>query len=279
MLNIKNLNFRYSRKGKQTISDFNLTLTEGGIYGLLGENGAGKSTLLHIIMGLLTPESGKVTFNGENTRKRLPSVLADMYIVPEENELPQIHLLTFARKYGALYPKFSMEDMYRHLSTFGITGNPRLDKLSMGQKKKITLSFAMACNTSLLIMDEPTNGLDIPSKSAFRKFIVESINDDRIFLISTHQVRDVSNILDHIIIMDSSRVLLNENISEIQSKMKFTNTSNKSEIENAYFSLPSLGGATVIMPNLDNIDTEVNLETLFTFAVEQPEKLNSIFKK
>lgn len=172
-----------------------------------------------------------------------------------------------------------MEDMYRHLSTFGITGNPRLDKLSMGQKKKITLSFAMACNTSLLIMDEPTNGLDIPSKSAFRKFIVESINDDRIFLISTHQVRDVSNILDHIIIMDSSRVLLNENISEIQSKMKFTNTSNKSEIENAYFSLPSLGGATVIMPNLDNIDTEVNLETLFTFAVEQPEKLNSIFKK
>lgn len=278
MLKIENLNFRYSRKGKPTISNFNLELMEGGIYGLLGENGAGKSTLLQLIMGLLTPESGKVLFDSINTRKRLPSILADMYIVPEENDFPPIHLDTFTQRYGALYPKFSLEDMNRHLSTFGITGNPRLDRLSMGQKKKIALSFAMACNTTILLMDEPTNGLDIPAKSAFRKYIVESMDDKRIFLISTHQVRDVSNILDHIIIMDSSKVLLNQSVAEIQSTMKFTNTSNQREIENALFAIPSLGGATVILQNLDNVDTEINLETLFSFAIQDPEKLNSLFK-
>lgn len=277
MLKIENLNFRYSRKGKPTISNFNLELREGGIYGLLGENGAGKSTLLQLIMGLLTPESGKVLFDSINTRKRLPSILADMYIVPEENDFPPIHLDTFTQRYGALYPKFSLEDMNRHLSTFGITGNPRLDRLSMGQKKKIALSFAMACNTTILLMDEPTNGLDIPAKSAFRKYIVESMDDKRIFLISTHQVRDVSNILDHIIIMDSSKVLLNQSVAEIQSTMKFTNTSNQREIENALFAIPSLGGATVILQNLDNVDTEINLETLFSFAIQDPEKLNSLF--
>lgn len=277
MLKIENLNFRYSRKGKPTISNFNLELREGGIYGLLGENGAGKSTLLQLIMGLLTPESGKVLLDSINTRKRLPSILADMYIVPEENDFPPIHLNTFTQRYGALYPKFSLEDMNRHLSTFGITGNPRLDRLSMGQKKKIALSFAMACNTTILLMDEPTNGLDIPAKSAFRKYIVESMDDKRIFLISTHQVRDVSNILDHIIIMDSSKVLLNQSVAEIQSTMKFTNTSNQREIENALFAIPSLGGATVILQNLDNVDTEINLETLFSFAIQDPEKLNSLF--
>lgn len=277
MLKIENLNFRYSRKGKPTISNFNLELREGGIYGLLGENGAGKSTLLQLIMGLLTPESGKVLLDSINTRKRLPSILADMYIVPEENDFPPIHLDTFTQRYGALYPKFSLEDMNRHLSTFGITGNPRLDRLSMGQKKKIALSFAMACNTTILLMDEPTNGLDIPAKSAFRKYIVESMDDKRIFLISTHQVRDVSNILDHIIIMDSSKVLLNQSVAEIQSTMKFTNTSNQRDIENALFAIPSLGGATVILQNLDNVDTEINLETLFSFAIQDPEKLNSLF--
>lgn len=278
MLKIENLNFRYSRRGTPTISDFNLELNQGGIYGLLGENGAGKSTLLQLIMGLLTPESGEVLFEGINTRKRLPSTLCDMYIVPEEIEFPAIKLYTFAERFGALYPKFSMDEMKKHLITFEIAGNPKLDKLSMGQKKKIALAFAMACNTTLLLMDEPTNGLDIPGKSAFRKYIVESMNENRIFVISTHQVRDVSNILDHITIMDSSRVLLNQSTAEIQSKMKFLNTSNQREIESALFAIPSLGGATAILPNLDNVDTEINLETLFSFAIQDPEKLNSIFK-
>lgn len=278
MLTIKNCSFSYSRKGEPTINDFSLQLKEGGVYGLLGSNGAGKSTLLQLITGLLTPSSGEITFDGVSTRLRLPSTLENMFIVPEEIGLPALKLDKFAELNGVFYPNFSKEDMYRHLDTFGLDRNVRLDKLSMGQKKKVALAFAMACNTKLLLMDEPTNGLDIPAKSAFRKFIIESMSDDRIFVISTHQVRDVSQILDHILIMDNRKVLLDRTVAEIQSRMKFMDTVNPELIEKAMYAVKGLGGASVILPNNDDDDSELNLELLFDFAISNPEKLNSIFE-
>lgn len=278
MLNIKNCTFNYRHKGEPTIDDFSLKLKEGGVYGLLGSNGAGKTTLLQLISGLLTPVSGEVTLDGVNTRLRHPSTLEKIFFVPEEIDLPPLKLDTFINLNGALYPKFSKEEMYHHLDTFGLPRDIRLDKLSMGQKKKVALSFAMACNTKILLMDEPTNGLDIPAKSAFRKYVIESMSDDRIFVISTHQVRDVSQILDHILIMDKQKVLLDRTVSEIQDKMKFTETVNNELINNALFAVKGLGGASVILPNEDGDDSELNIELLFDFAISDPEKLNSLFQ-
>lgn len=278
MLNIKNCTFNYRHKGEPTIDDFSLNLKEGGVYGLLGSNGAGKTTLLQLISGLLTPVSGEVTLDGENTRLRHPSTLEKIFFVPEEIDLPPLKLDTFINLNGALYPKFSKEEMYHHLDTFGLPRDIRLDKLSMGQKKKVALSFAMACNTKILLMDEPTNGLDIPAKSAFRKYVIESMSDDRIFVISTHQVRDVSQILDHILIMDKQKVLLDRTVSEIQDKMKFTETVNNELINTALYAVKGLGGASVILPNEDGVDSELNIELLFDFAISDPEKLNSLFQ-
>lgn len=278
MLNIKNCTFNYRHKGEPTIDDFSLKLKEGGVYGLLGSNGAGKTTLLQLISGLLTPVSGEVTLDGENTRLRHPSTLEKIFFVPEEIDLPPLKLDTFINLNGALYPKFSKEEMYHHLDTFGLPRDIRLDKLSMGQKKKVALSFAMACNTKILLMDEPTNGLDIPAKSAFRKYVIESMSDDRIFVISTHQVRDVSQILDHILIMDKQKVLLDRTVSEIQDKMKFTETVNNELINTALYAVKGLGGASVILPNEDGDDSELNIELLFDFAISDPEKLNSLFQ-
>lgn len=278
MLNIKNCTFNYRHKGEPTIDDFSLNLKEGGVYGLLGSNGAGKTTLLQLISGLLTPVSGEVTLDGENTRLRHPSTLEKIFFVPEEIDLPPLKLDTFINLNGALYPKFSKDEMYHHLDTFGLPRDIRLDKLSMGQKKKVALSFAMACNTKILLMDEPTNGLDIPAKSAFRKYVIESMSDDRIFVISTHQVRDVSQILDHILIMDKQKVLLDRTVSEIQDKMKFTETVNNELINTALYAVKGLGGASVILPNEDGDDSELNIELLFDFAISDPEKLNSLFQ-
>lgn len=281
MIKIENCSFRYKRGKDFTIKGFNLAFEEGGVYGLLGENGVGKSTLLQLICGLLTPETGSVLFNDVNTRLRLPSTIRDIYFVPEEIELPNMKLWEFANLYGALYPKYSEDDMKRNLSTFKIIGNPNLKKLSMGQKKKIALSFAMACNTPVLIMDEPTNGLDIPGKSTFRKFIAETMADERIFIISTHQVRDVSNILDHVIIMNNNKVLLNDSIYNIQSHLRFLNTIDKQVIDKAAYVIPGMGGSAVAVVTDGNEDnpTDVNLETLFDFAVNYDEKLNSILNK
>ncbi len=253
MLNIKNCTFNYKRKGVPTIDNFSLRLEEGGVYGLLGSNGVGKSTLLQLICGLLTPDSGEVTLNGINTRLRRPSTLDQIFLVPEEIGLPALKLDTFISLNGAFYPNFSKEDMYRHLDTFGL-------------------------DTKILLMDEQTNGLDIPAKSAFRKFIIESMSDDRIFVISTHQVRDVSQILDHILIMDKSKVLIDRTVNEIQDKLKFLDTTDASLIEKAVYAAKGLGGASIILPNDQGDDSELNLELLFDFAVTDPERLNSIFK-
>lgn len=164
MLQIHDLTFTYPKQKQPTINGLTFDVNDGGVYGLLGPNGAGKSTLLYLISGLLTPKSGDVTFNGIDTRLRRPSTLSDIFLVPEEFSLPEVKLSEYVRRTSAFYPHFSGEDMKRHLEMLEIEGDPNLGALSMGQKKKVYMSFALACNTPLLLMDEPTNGLDIPAK-------------------------------------------------------------------------------------------------------------------
>lgn len=131
----------------------------------------------------------------------------------------------------------------------------------------------------LLLLDEPTNGLDIPGKSRFRKFIVSSMDDERTILISTHQVRDIDRILDHVVVTDSNRVLFNQSVASILGKLKFMSTDNRELIAGALYSQPSVGGCNIITSNNDGADTELNLESLFEFALNRPEALHSIFQK
>lgn len=281
MLKIENLTFKYRRKAPAVLDDFSVNFRPGGIYGLLGRNGAGKSTLLHLIAGLLKPASGKVLFNGESTWAHRPATMCDIFIVPEEFSLPDVSLRTYVECNSHFYPNFSETDLHAHLRTFEIEdiykSNQRLGSLSMGQKKKVYMCFALACNTSLLIMDEPTNGLDIPGKSAFRRFVVGCINENRTIIISTHQVRDIDRILDHVIIIDDSKVLLDEDVQTILSKLKFVETTDAEVINNALYSIKSLGGASVILRNTDDDPTELNLETLFDCTLNNPGHIEQIF--
>ena len=221
MLQVENISFSYRRGKKEVLSDFSLSLEKGRVYGLLGKNGAGKSTLLYLMSGLLTPRNGRVTFYDTDVRRRLPVTLQDMFLVPEEFELPSISLVSYIELNSPFYPHFSKEDMMKYLHFFEMDLSTDLGALSMGQKKKVFMSFALATNTSLLLMDEPTNGLDIPGKSQFRKFIASGMSDERTIVISTHQVRDIDRILDHVLIMDNSRVLLDEPVGNICSKFIF----------------------------------------------------------
>ena len=227
MIEIKNLTFSYSRKSAPVLYDFSIGINRGKVTGLLGRNGAGKSTLLYLIAGLLTPSEGEILFNGINTRDRNPETLQDIFIVPEEFELPSISLMEYAKYNAPLYPRFSFDDLTKYLEMFDMDSSINLGALSMGQKKKVYMAFALATNTSLLLMDEPTNGLDIPGKSQFRKFIAAGMNDDRNIIISTHQVRDIDQLLDHIIIINNNEVLLNHNINEITEKFIFKNRTSK----------------------------------------------------
>lgn len=279
MLSVNNCTFSYNRRKQPVLKDFSLSIPSGGVYGLLGSNGAGKSTLLYLMTGLLTPDCGDVTVDGIVTRRRLPATMAQIYIVPEEFDFPSISLKKYAELNGAFYPNFSYQELVDNLEIFGLEPDMNISSLSMGQKKKVALSFAMACNTKILLLDEPTNGLDIPGKAAFRKFIAQGASDDRIILISTHQVRDVAQILDHVIIIDNHRVLFDRSVAEIQQRLKFSESIDPARIDSAIYSVRNPVGASLVSINDDGCDTEINLEILFTFAQENPDLLNSQFNR
>lgn len=280
MINVNKVTFSYGRRKDPVLDEFSLTFGESGVYGLLGSNGVGKSTLLYIICGMLTPDAGEATYLGINTRRRLPMVVRDVMLVSEEFDLPHISLSEYVRITAPFYPNFSQTDMERNLKYFELEGDLNLGKLSMGQKKKAILAFAFACHTRVLLMDEPTNGLDIPAKSAFRRVVAETIGEDQLMVISTHQVRDVGQILDHVVIMDHSRVLLDQSMMRIEDRLRFVNTSDKEKIGQALYAEQAIGGASLILP-VEEADkpepTEVNLEMLFNFAITQPDRLQSLF--
>lgn len=278
MLQVNNLTFTYGRRQWPVIRDLSLEVKPGGVYGLLGKNGVGKSTLLYLMAGLLAPFKGEVLLNGVNTRRREPSTLADIFLMPEEIVLPSTSLIEYVKINAPFYPRFSHEDMDRHIATFGLSGDVNLGELSMGQKRKVFISFAMACNTSLLLMDEPTNGLDIPGKEEFRSFLAGSVGEERAVIVSTHQVRDIDRLLDHVIIMDDSKVVFNHSMEEICSCLKFALADSPEMAKNALYSRPAIGGTEVIIPNEDGGETEVDIEMLFNIAITNPGLLEHYFR-
>lgn len=257
--------------------DLNLNLEPGKIYGLLGRNGAGKSTLLNNITGLNSPKSGKIRVNGQNPSSKNPSFLRDIYIIPDDVYIPSIGPDSFLKNYGSFYPNFSLSSCREYLELLEVPNNRKLNKLSFGQQKKFIIAFALACNTSLLIMDEPTNGLDIPSKGLFRKLIASVRSKDKTFIVSTHQVRDLDNMIDHVLVVKNGELLLNRNILEVSRKITFQVQRENPNESNVIHSEPSVGGYSVMRENLNNIGTEVNIEQLFNACITDSHKIRQIF--
>ena len=276
MLSINNISFSYNKRSGDLFHDFSLELNAGNVYGLLGKNGAGKSTLIYLMTGLLTPKSGEALLDGVNVRKRLPKTMSDIFLVPEEFELPRLSLKQYVVLNAPFYPNFSYEDMQRYLDIFemGSDMDVKLQALSMGQKKKVFMAFAFAANTRVLIMDEPTNGLDIPSKSQFRKLVTTGMTDDKLMLISTHQVRDISDILDHVTIIDQSRVLLNTSFADVMNKVAFRPLR---EGDQPLFVLQSPYGPLGAVPAEEGEETKVDLEMLFNATLQNPAAINQLF--
>lgn len=251
-----------------------MTLDKGSVYGLLGKNGTGKSTLLYLMTGLLRPQAGQVLYKGVDVSMRYPLTLQDMFLVPEEFALPSVSLKRYLKLNTPFYPNFSNELLNACLHDFDMNEDIHLGELSMGQKKKAFMCFALATNTSLLVMDEPSNGLDIPSKSQFRKVIASGMTDEKAVIISTHQVRDIDSLLDHVVIIDGTRVLLNEPVKTICEKLYFAEQGMNEPTDTALYVQPSVQGNSVIFPNAHNEETNLNLEVLFNAMLTEREKCN-----
>ena len=264
MIHIENLKYKYQGAKQYVFDNFSLNLEDNNIYGLLGKNGTGKSTLLYLISGLLRRTAGTITVDGVDTQRHQAETLEEIFLVPEEFDLAPMTLEAYVRLNQPFYPRFSREVLESCLRDFELTPDIHLKELSMGQKKKVYMSFALAAGTKLLLMDEPTNGLDIPSKSQFRRVVANNMSDDRTMVISTHQVHDVEQLLDHIVMLDRSEILLDASVADICKKYNFEYRSLGEPADDVLYAEPSVQGNAVITRKREGDgDTQLNLELLF----------------
>jgi len=275
MIEIKNLSFAYKRE--KLFSDLNLSVKPGGICGLLGRNGAGKTTLLKLMAGLLFPQDGSISIFEKDPSKRQVEFLQDLVFLPEVFDLPPVIPRQYQMLYSTFYPGFDDNRFKSLMDEFEIMDNKKLNGFSYGQKKKFLIAFGLATNGRLLLLDEPTNGLDIPSKSQFRKAVASCLEDDRIFIISTHQARDLESLIDPIIILDEGKIIFNQSNEEISNRLKVSYLSRPPEPEEALFSEKTFEGYTVITENNDHEDAHIDLEMLFNTVINNSAKISSLF--
>jgi ABC-2 type transport system ATP-binding protein len=261
MIAIESLSFGYRSK-PLLFKDLSLFLQQGHIYGLLGKNGAGKSTLLKNIVGLAHPEKGSCLFNGINVSSRPVTVLEDVYFLAEELFVPTLTPEQFAKSTAGFYPKFSNADFYQYLRALDVDAGAVMDKQSFGQQKKAMIAFGLATNTSLLIMDEPTNGLDIPSKVQFRKLIASVLTDERCIVISTHQVRDLDSLIDTLLILHDREIVVNHSVEEITEKITFGVFNDINGLEVLYEE-DGMRGKHAILKNTTGKFSKIDLELFF----------------
>ncbi|MBN2274628.1 MAG: ABC transporter ATP-binding protein [Bacteroidales bacterium] len=276
MIKIENLSFSYHHR-KLLFDRLNLVLPPGNIYGLLGRNGAGKTTLLKIIAGLLFPKTGRIDVMGFYPKDRHPQFLSEIFLIAEEFNLPSMKMEHFVHLYSPFYPRFNHNLFKEYSEELKLPEEEKLSVMSYGQKKNFLLSFGLATDSRLLILDEPTNGLDIPSKSRFRKIVANAIHDERSFIISTHQVRDMENLIDPIIILDEGKIIFSQDCERISGRLAFTKQAEIADRKGLVYYESVLGGYAVVKENTEHDETRMNLELLFNAVISNKEEINAIF--
>lgn len=275
MITIDKLAFSYGKKS--VLNNITMRLEEGRIYGLLGENGVGKTTLLTLLSGLKAVQSGTIDIDGRDPYKRDPRLLAELYYLPDEVCALNESAESFASHSGKFWPLFSMEKFITIMNEFETDPAVKMNKMSTGMLKKTYISFALATGARYIFLDEPTNGLDIPSKTQFRKAVTKYTAEDSVIVISTHQVRDLENIIDPIIILDRNDVLLNASVSEVSDKLFFDYGTQLHP--DALYSEQLPGGFLQVYPNTNGEESKVNIEALFNTVYKHKDLVKNLFKK
>ncbi len=275
MIEIQHLDFAYN--GNKVLENISMQMNDGCIYGLLGENGVGKTTLLTLLCGLKRPKEGAIFVEGKDPFKRTPEQLANQYYLPDEVSPMAMKASAFANEYGRFWTGFDMDKFNEIMALLESDTEQRMDRMSNGQLKKVYIAFALACNAKYYYLDEPTNGLDIPSKALFRKALSRYTREDSVVVISTHQVRDLENMIDPIIIMDKRDVLLNATIAEIADKLYFDYSGEP--VPDALYSENAPGMAVQVRANDEHVESKVNIEALFNTVHHHKELIKGMFNK
>jgi ABC-2 type transport system ATP-binding protein len=238
-----------------------------------------EKALLRLMSGLLFPTSGNCEVNGFSSARRQPAFLAEVFLIPEEVWLPDMKIGKYVETHAPFYPKFDHDQFYSWLREFEVPENEKMNNLSFGQKKKLVIAFGLAANTKIVLMDEPTNGLDIPSKAEFRRIVASALDENRTLVISTHQVRDLDSLIDGVIVVEGGEILIDATLDKVSDTLIFSveNTVNESDAD-LLFAEGGIFGKQTVRENKTGKISRVDLELLFQAAVNNPSRMKAIFK-
>lgn len=292
MIEIKNLTLGFSAIGRMyddinkvfpdtplVFRDLSLTIEPGHVYGLIGRNGAGKTTLMNCMCGLLGTRKVRktVSIDGHEVNVNNPTIIVKLFHVPDS--IPSLHVTAraYASTLNKLYPNFSIDCYYDCMEQFQMNQDKFFDEMSLGQKKMLFLSLAFAADTPYIILDEPTNGLDISARRVFRKMVASKMTDQKAIIISTHHINEISNLLDHILILDKNRIVFDHSVAETGSRLSFVESDNDADLDNAIYSMSSAYGKRIILPNTTGNDSEIDYELLYEAVLEDYQSIENVF--
>ena len=215
-LEIKNVSKRYG--DQQALIDISFSLKKGDIVGFLGPNGAGKTTLMKIITSILKQDSGVITINGYNTQTNKISTKRQIGYLAENNPLYKDMLVTeYLDFIASLYKIDNKKDKVKEIiNKTGLNGEikKRIEELSKGYKQRVGIAAALVHDPNVLILDEPTTGLDPNQLVEIRKLIQE-IGKEKIVLLSTHVLQEIPKICNHIIIINKGKIVENAKMQDL----------------------------------------------------------------
>jgi ABC-2 type transport system ATP-binding protein len=219
MLRVNNIS--KTIEGSQVLDHVNITLEPGTIAGLVGRNGVGKSTLLRVIAGILDPDEGQVLFNDTNIHQN-PEIKQKITYVPDSTEiLKSYSVKEIVKLYDAIYEDFDIVYFYSLLDRFKLPKNKKIRTYSKGMKALFLMILSFSTKSDLIILDEPTNGLDPIVKRNILQFIIEEVSERQLcVLISTHHLEEVEKMADVLIIIKEGRIESTTSIEDAKTSFR-----------------------------------------------------------
>ena len=218
MIEVKNVVKTFD--GFRALDGTDITVPDGGVYGLVGPNGAGKSTVIRHLTGIYRPDSGQVLVDGEpiyeNPGKKgeLAAISDDWYYFPSAT------VRDMMRFYRGFYPQFDQARYEKFKEVFAIPEKSVIRRLSKGMQKQAAFWLALCCMPDYLILDEPVDGLDpVMRRQVWSLVLADVAQRGTTVLVSSHNLRELEDVCDHVGIMDHGRVLLERSLAQLQDNM------------------------------------------------------------
>jgi ABC-2 type transport system ATP-binding protein len=257
-----NVTVRYGRR--VAVDDVSMSVSQGQVYALLGRNGAGKSSLVRCILGQLKPDHGRVDVLGEDVWKRRTTLMNRVGIVPEEPDAPpEMRVRELAAFCARLYSSWNQRGFDARLERFAVDPKVRFGELSKGQRKQVTLALALAGAPELLILDDPTLGLDVVArKSLFEEVIADMADHGITVLITTHDLDSVESIAERVGILREGRLVLDEELETLKSRFRRIRTTGNAlgALATATVRPWGSGGTEAVVTNYDEERPRPNAE-------------------